>query len=85
MGRQHRFPADGARDNVLFQVPSPAGAVLPPVVNGLQVQFVPELFREQPLGVSLGLHHVFAGRQSPPVHEPVDMGVYRESGNAKGL
>jgi hypothetical protein len=58
---------------------------LPPEIDHLQVHLPPRLLGEQTLQVTLGLLDAPAARQSPPLREPVDVRVDRESGSAERL
>ena len=49
------------------------------------MKFVPLVFGEQALGVTLGLLDGFAVREIPTVHQPMDVGVDREGRHPKRL
>ena len=49
--------------------------MLPPVVDDLQVKFVPQLTREESLQVGFGLPDILSARQSPALGESVNVGI----------
>jgi hypothetical protein len=54
------------------------GAVLPAVEDDSQVQLVPVLPRKEFFQIHLGLHHIPAVAELPPLRESVNVGVHRE-------
>ena len=67
------------------QLRAAGGGVLAAVEDDLQVELVPLVLWEEPLGVALGLLHVLPVGEIPAVHQAVDVGVDREGRDAEGL
>ena len=49
------------------------------------MQPVPMLFGEEPFEVGFGLVHAVAIAEPPALGQPVNVGIHREGGHAKGL
>lgn len=60
-------------------------AIFPAIINHAQVQRIPLFFGKQSFQVALGLHHIRAVRQFPPLGEPVNMRIDRERGESPDL
>ena len=73
------------KQKITLPFQSACRAVFPRIKDDLKVQVVPALTWKQPLGVALGLLDVFSVGQPPSVHQAVNVGVYGEGWNTKGL
>lgn len=66
-------------------VTTPCRAVITPVKNNLEVEFVPSTWREKGLQVFFSLQNRPSVRQFPPLSQSVDVCVHRKGRNSKGL
>ena len=55
------------------------------IKDNLQMKSIPFFDRENFFQVGFCLFDVFAGRQSPPLRQSMNVGIDRECGHAKGL
>lgn len=49
--------------------------MFPPIVNNLQMQLDPVVFRKKPFQIPLGFGYIFARSQLPSLGQPMDVGV----------
>ena len=61
------------------------GAVLPGVIDDLQVQGIPPISREQSLQITFRLYHGTPVRQLPTLCQPVNVGIHGEGRFAESL
>ena len=63
----------------------PCLAMLPTIIDDLQVEFVPSFLGEKSLQVLLGLEYASSVGQFPALGQSMNMGIDGKSGNPEGL